>query len=146
MKLKFLILVVLFVFSLNINAQSDTWRTLGMVTFETEYDVNFGMETKIPTLSPMVEQMSGQEIEVEGYIIPLSGKVKQSHFMYSYLPPNMCFFCGKAGPESAMQVFMKDKKMVAYTDERILLKGRLVINTADLTIPMYSLENAEIIE
>jgi hypothetical protein len=146
MNLKFLSFVVLFALSINASAQSDTCRTLGMVTSETEYDVNFGMEIKTPTLSPMVEQMSGQEIEVEGYIIPLSGKVKQSHFMYSYLPPNMCFFCGKAGPESAMQVFMKDKKMLAYTDQRILLKGRLVINTADLTIPMYSLENAEIIE
>lgn len=146
MNWKNLSIIGLLFFSITMNAQSDTWRTLGMVTFETEYDVNFGMEIKTPTLSPMVEQMSGQEIEVEGYIIPLSGKIKQSHFMYSYLPPNMCFFCGKAGPESAMQVFMKDKKMLAYTDERIQLKGTLVINTADLTVPMYSLENAEIIE
>jgi len=89
--------------------------------------------------------MDGQEIEVDGYIIPLDGKVKQSHFVYSAFPANMCFFCGKAGPETAMEVFMKDNKKVAYSDLKIRLKGNLQINESDGSNLIYTLRDAVVL-
>ena len=92
----------------NFTQAKDLWLTLGMVTFESKYDPEFMIETKKPKLSFIVENLDGKEIEIEGYIIPLTGQVTQSHFMLSKYPQSTCFFCGKAGPETAMQVFMKN--------------------------------------
>ena len=87
---------------IGINAQSkDMWTTLGLVTFRTSYNPEYMMETKIPKISGAVEKIDGTIIEVEGYIIPLTGQISQSHFMLSKFPQSTCFFCGKAGPETA---------------------------------------------
>ncbi len=131
----------------NVHAQSkDIWMTLGMVTFTTTYNPDLLMETKVPKLSTAVEKIDGREIEIEGYIIPLTGQVTQSHFMLSKFPQSTCFFCGKAGPETAMQVFMRDNKKVKITERKVKVKGTLYINPKDASSLLYTLENAVITE
>ena len=122
------------------------WNTLSMVTFQREFDETFGIDIEKPILNPLVNAMAGKEIEVEGYIIPLTGKIEQSHFMLSRFPQNMCFFCGKAGPESAAQVFTKDGKKIPFTDKKIRVKGTLRINVTDITNLLYTIENGVIID
>ena len=58
----------------------------------------------------------------------------------------MCFFCGAAGPESAMQVFMKDNKKVNYSTEKIKLTGNLNIQKGDASGLIYTLNDADIIK
>lgn len=122
------------------------WNFLSMVTFQREFDEEFGIDVEKPIISPIVKALDGKEIEVEGYIIPLTGKIKQSHFMLSRYPQSMCFFCGKAGPESAAQVFTKDAKMVAFTEEKVRVKGILRINVSDVTSLLYTIEDGVLID
>lgn len=137
---------------LSLSAQSighqskDIWWTLGLVTYQTTYDPEFMIEIKKPKLSPVAEKLDGTDIEVDGYIIPLTGQISQSHFMLSKFPQNTCFFCGKAGPESAMQVFMKNNKKVKITERKVKVTGRLMINPKDASSLLYTLEDAEIYE
>ncbi len=123
----------------------DVWSTLAMVDKKKEFNVDYGYEIEKISVTPLVQALENTEIEVNGYIIPLSGKGKQSHFMLSSLPANMCFFCGKAGPETAMQVFMKGGKKVAYSDNKIKIKGRLIINPNSENEILYTLDQAEMI-
>lgn len=123
-----------------------SWNTLSMVTYQRTFDETFGMDVEKPMLNPLIKTLEGKEIEVEGYIIPLTGKVEQSHFMLSRYPQSMCFFCGKAGPESAAQVFTKDGKKIAFTDKKIKVKGTLRINVTDVTNLLYTLEDGIIID
>ena len=122
------------------------WNTLSMVTYERSFDETFGIDVEKPVLNPIIKNLEGKEIEVEGYIIPLTGKIKQSHFMLSRFPQSMCFFCGKAGPESAAQVFTKGGKKIAYTDKKIKVKGILRINVTDITNLLYTLEDGIILD
>lgn len=147
--------VLLFIcsFTLPALAQSEVmdkdqgaWNTLSMVTFERTFDPEFGIDIEKPNVSPLVTAMGGKEVILEGYIIPLTGKIKQSHFMLSKFPQNMCFFCGKAGPESAAQVFTKDAIKVAYTSEKIKVKGTLRINITDATNLLYTIEDGIVID
>lgn len=132
---------------IGINAQSkDMWTTLSLVTFRTTYNPEYMMETKIPKISGAVEKIDGTIIEVEGYIIPLTGQISQSHFMLSKFPQSTCFFCGKAGPETAMQVFMKNNQKVKITERKVKVKGTLLVNPKDASSLLYTLENAEIFE
>lgn len=125
---------------------TDPWTTLGMVTFDTKFDPDWGIDIQVPTFGPVIQAIEGQEIEVEGFIIPLTGKVEQSHFMLSRYPQSMCFFCGAAGPETAMQVFTAGQKLVPYTDEKIKVKGVLRVNDKDVNNPLYTLEDASVIK
>lgn len=134
---------VLFSFTLQ---SQDSWGILANVQIEKQFDPEFGIETMIPTISPITHQMNGKEIMLKGYIIPLTGKVEQSHFMFSKFPQNMCFFCGKAGPESAIQVFMLDSKKLAFTSDKITLKGILKIHQDNSSGLLYTMENGEILE
>lgn len=130
-----------------VQAQSnDVWITLGLVTFKTTYNPELLMETKVPKISSAVEKLDGKEIEIEGYIIPLTGQVTQSHFMLSKFPQSTCFFCGKAGPETAMQVFMRDNKKVKITERKVKVKGTLYVNPIDAFSLLYTLENAVLTE
>lgn len=137
-------LVVILLFLITPPTQNtNVWQTLSMVNVENNvFDPNLGYAQPKITISPIIKAMDGKEIEISGYIIPLSGKKAQPHFMLSRYPESMCFFCGAAGPESAMQVFMKDKKKVAYSKEKIKVKGTLRVNAVDAANLIYTLNNA----
>ena len=126
--------------------QTNVWNTLGMMKFERQYaegDIGSqaGSGGRFRTL---IENMDGDEIEVKGYVIPLSGKKAQSNFMFSAYPYNMCFFCGKAGPESVMEVFMKDNKTVNFSEKPIKIVGTFRFYPNDPNEIMYKLENARL--
>lgn len=122
------------------------WNTLSMVSFQRTFDEEFGIDVEKPIISPLIQLLDGKEIELEGYIIPLTGKIKQSHFMLSKFTQNMCFFCGKAGPETAAQVFTKDAKKIPYTDEKVRVKGILRVNVTDVTNLLYTIEDGVMVE
>ncbi len=126
-------------------AQKSSWATLSLVSTTTSFDAAYGIEVKKVKVSPAVKAMQGTELEVDGYIIPLTGKLAQNHFMLSKFSEKMCFFCGKAGPETAMQVFLAGGKKIPYTDEKIKVKGVLRINENDPSGLLYTLEAAQII-
>jgi hypothetical protein len=56
-------------------AQKSSWATLGLVSTTTSFDAAYGIEVKKVKVSPAVKAMQGTELEVDGYIIPLTGKL-----------------------------------------------------------------------
>ena len=144
--IKIIILISLIILVTDVFGQgSPMWQTLGMVDKESTYDESLGMSIDKITVGVMPKTYQGQEITIDGYIIPLTGKISQSHYMLSLYPANMCFFCGAAGPETAMQVFMANDKKVKYTDNKIKVKGVLRINEQNSNGLLYTLEEAVIL-
>lgn len=145
MKPKIFSLLTIFLLINTAKAQKSAWSTLGIVSVTSTYDPAYGIETKKVKVSSAVKLLEGKEIEIEGYFIPLTGKVAQNHFMLSKFNEKMCFFCGKAGPETAAQVILADKKTQAYSDEKIKVIGILRINENDPSGLLYTLEQARVI-
>lgn len=79
-------------------------------------------------------------MEVEGFIIPFDGMFKPEELILSSLPISECFFCGSGGPETVMEVAMKEK--LKYTDKRVKLRGKLQLNADDPNKLMYQLVDA----
>ncbi len=129
-----------------LQAQESTWRVLQTVDFEQVYSEEMGIHIDVPKFGPWITALEGQEIDVQGYIIPLKGKIEQSYFMFSALPYNMCFFCGKAGPETAMEVYMEEGDKLKYTEDKIWLRGILELNDNTVTSPIYTLRYAQVIK
>jgi len=144
------LLIFLFLFiNVPLQAQTDSkdlWGILAMVDKQSKFDDLLGMHVMTATPKPIVEPFNGKEITIKGHIIALAAKTELSHFMFSRYPQNMCFFCGAAGPESAMQVFMKDGKKIDYTSDKVIVKGTLNIQHGDPSGLIYTLLDAELIE
>lgn len=141
-----LLLSFLFTGLVTLQAQEkNIWSTLAMMKYERQYAESDGIGGSAGAkgrFRPLVEALDGKEVEVSGYIIPLSGKKAQSHFMFSAYPYNMCFFCGQAGPESVMEVIMESNAKVAYSDDPIVLKGIFRFRPTAGEDIMYHLEHA----
>lgn len=132
------------VFSIQgLHAQSEfsLWKTLSRITFKKQYDEMMGFKVDVPVFHKDILALSGKEVTVRGYIIPVEGYKSHKEFILSAFPYNMCFFCGGAGPETVMEVFAKDA--IKYTAEPVVLKGVLELNDSDINRLMYTLKEVE---
>jgi hypothetical protein len=126
-----------------LRGQKNSWGQLMLTETEKQFDPTLGMEIDIPNIHPAAKQLNGQKIQLEGFIIPLEGKKSQAHFMFSAFPINMCYFCGRAGPESVIEVFMKEGETMPFTDKKIWIQGTLRVNAQDPQSNIYTLHYAE---
>lgn len=117
------------------------WATLGHVTFNGGNDV-LTMNIAPPTYSKEILALEGKEIIIKGYIIPMD--FGDSYIVISSSPFATCFFCGGAGPETVMEVYLKAGKKPK--GEQITVKGRLKINRGEIEHLTYMLENAAVVE
>ncbi len=140
------IALFLFVFTVSItavSAQSKMWKTLAKITYKKEYDEMLGFKVDVPVFSDEIQELSGKEIEIKGYIIPVEGYKSHKEFIFSAFPYNMCFFCGGAGPETVMEIYAKEP--IKYTAEPVTLKGKLELNSTDINRLIYALNDATLI-
>lgn len=119
---------------------SEIWPKLYKTTFEKASDEQ-GMPFEKPVFSEDVKRLAGTTITLPGYIVPFASNAKKSsHLMLSSLPLNACFFCGVGGPETAVEVFLKDP--VSYTDQLVEVKGKLLLNSMSSSQLIFIVENA----
>ena len=119
----------------------NVWRDLSDVTYKIGQD-EFG-ELYIPVFSDKIKKLEGKVVEADGYIIPFEGMFKPEHIILSSLPLAECFFCGSGGPETVMEVMMKNP--IKYTSKRVKVKGTLTLNDKDPEKLMYILTNAQLL-
>ncbi|PRY87541.1 hypothetical protein [Mongoliibacter ruber] len=144
MLLKRTVLSTIFVLAIGISyAQSsnNVWRDLSEVTYKIGQD-EFG-ELYIPVFGDKIKNLEGKTVEADGYIIPFEGMFKPEHIILSSLPLAECFFCGSGGPETVMEVLMKNP--IKYTSKRVKVRGTLTLNDSDPEKLMYILKNAELL-
>ena len=145
MILRALFIISILFSGISIQAQSNenVWKTLSKITYKKQYDELMGFKIDIPVFSDPVKALSGQEIEIKGYIIPVEGYKSHKEFIFSAYPYNMCFFCGGAGPETVMEVLAKEP--IEYTAESVTLRGILGTNDDDINRLLYNLTEAELV-
>jgi hypothetical protein len=144
--LLFSLLAALFLSPVDSVAQNggNIWNTLAKITFKKEYDEMLGFKVDVPVFSDQVQAMSGEEIEIKGYVIPVEGYRSHTEFVFSAFPYNMCFFCGGAGPESVMEVYADEP--IKYSPEPITIKGTLELNATDVNRLIYALNGATLVK
>jgi hypothetical protein len=137
------LVLILFLVSFSVKAQQENvWKNLSNVTYEIGED-EFG-ELYLPVFGEKIQELEGKEITAGGYIIPFEGMFKPEHIILSSLPLAECFFCGSGGPETVMEVMLKEP--VKYTSKRVQVKGKLELNSKDPEKLMYILKEAILID
>jgi hypothetical protein len=122
-------------------AQKLGWEALTKVDWEKKYNQQYKQEFAYPKFAASVKGWEGKEIVIKGYLLPVD--VGGQYLVISRFPFESCFFCGGAGPESVMQVYMKNpfkirRKMVTF-------KGKLRLNDRNVDDLIYILDGAEMV-
>lgn len=145
MRIVRILLPLLLTAALGLSAQVDPiWEDLSDVRFTTKYNFDMGYDVEYPIFGAKAKAMHRQEVVIKGYMIALDGAKETKHFMLSAYPFQACFFCGKAGPESVMEIF--SRKEIEFEDKVITLKGKLFLNYDDINQMIYILQDAELID
>ncbi|MCS5491873.1 hypothetical protein [Algoriphagus limi] len=121
---------------------TNVWRSLAEVSYKISED-EFG-ELYVPVFSDKIQKLEGTVVEADGYIIPFEGMFKPEHIILSSLPLAECFFCGSGGPETVMEVMLRDP--IKYTSKRVRVRGKLTLNAKDPEKLMYILQDAELVQ
>jgi len=123
-----------------------SWKTLAQVTFEWAFSSELQAEVPMPTFSEAVQALEGKPVQIKGYVIPM-GEANAPYTILSANPYKQCFFCGGAGPETVMDVLLKDGENRHFSmDETTTFRGRLRLNSDDFDYLNYILEDAEVVE
>ena len=138
-----ILVLALTCFGLAVNAQEvivrgmDLWRILSDISYDIQKD-EFG-DLFVPIFGKDTKDIEGKYVEVEGFIIPFDGMFKPTQLILSSLPISECFFCGSGGPETVMEISMREK--IKYTTKRVKIRGKLKLNALNPDKLMYLLED-----
>lgn len=137
------LLTIIWLASHHLSAQNVLdWDVLADVTFEEKYDEDLPGYILFPTFGEVVESYENKVVSLEGYLINLD--LDYTVVILSLFPYSSCFFCGMAGPETIVEIQLKDPINHIKPDQRASIQGRLILNADDLDHFNYILQNAEI--
>ena len=111
-----------------------SWSLLSSVTTRVE------KARVVPVFPPSVRALHGRKVKVQGFMMPLEPGKPQAHFLLSAVPTT-CNFCVPAGAEGLIEVFAGTRP-VPYSEEAILLEGRLSVLDNDKYGLLYRLDAA----
>jgi hypothetical protein len=150
MKKHFILLFTAFIFigfltSFNLEEpQKVTWEMLRDVTFNKKWNKEEAMFILEPAFGEKVNKIKNKQILITGYMIPVD--IDANYYVLSANPYSSCFFCGQAGPESVMSIKFNKATKRFNTDDRVTLKGTLVLNKDDINELNYILNAAQVVE
>lgn len=132
-------LIFLCLLSFNCLGQKNiNWDLLSRVEYSREgWELNGYAR---PSFPPSLQQLEGKEVLISGYLVPIDPALNM--YALSRYPLATCFFCGKAGPETVMEIVFLDYPGRLVTDRYVILKGILRLNDSDSGRLYYRLENA----
>lgn len=121
-----------------------SWKDLDSLKIEYYYDADYGDYLGKPTFSNESLAWNGKNVIIEGYWIPVSEIGDSTVSVLSALPYAQCYFCSGAGIETVMQIKAEGHLKRMETDEKVVLKGKLLLNRDDPMELYYQLVMASL--
>lgn len=118
--------------------EDDLWKTLFKVKYG-NWRVQFA-----PEFPPEIKALDGKNVCIQGFLIPVEQKTKHSFFLLSAFPFDQCFYCGKAGPETVIEVTAS--RPLKHTEKPITITGKLRLNYDSPDHLFYLMSNAKLVE
>jgi hypothetical protein len=120
-----------------------SWKLLAKMDFYEKYNEEVEALIDYPIFHPDVKALEGRSVAIEGYVIPVEETGDETLLILSAFPYSQCFFCGQAGPESVMDIQLRQKpRKRLELDRQATFQGKLRLNDTDLYYLNYILEEA----
>ncbi|MEZ4883517.1 MAG: hypothetical protein R3E32_02180 [Chitinophagales bacterium] len=121
------------------------WLTLTDIKFEEKIAAQDSALYLYPTFGQIVKSLDGKKVSIKGFIIPVD--VETHYYVLSANPFSACFFCGKAGPESILELQLKANPSKAYElDAFRTFEGTFELNGTDVDHCNYILKKAVLVK
>lgn len=134
-------------YKFTINGIDLTWKMLGITKYTREFSQQLGGIVDIPTFPKTLEDLNGYDVTAKGYIIPLEEIGNDSLLILSKNPYTTCFFCGQAGPETVMEIRLKNQKKNDFKlDQQVRFVGKFKTNADDFDYLNFILDDAEVVK
>jgi len=114
--------------------RSEIWSKLhkaDIISGDAEFKTQF---------TPEILAMEEKRIKIKGYMYPKEAGKLHHRFYLSSMPLVSCYFCGKEGPQTVIEV--SSREAVPYSPEPITVEGTFVIKEDDPNFILYKLHNA----
>jgi len=121
-----------------------SWDQLKSLQFEESYDESTGGFYQKPKFGMAQKALEGKKVKITGYVLPMDAEL--NYYVVSAFPFASCFFCGGVGPESVMDLKLKDQSLKFKNDERVSFCGILRLNEGNVFELPYILNEAEVCE
>jgi len=119
------------------------WLALNDVKFEKVTNEAFATSYDVATFGEWVKSLDGEEVILSGYLIPMDAM--GTTYALSRNPNSSCFFCGGAGPETVLRLWLIGSAMKRYkTDEYLAFKGILRLSENNERSFIYELWEAQL--
>lgn len=133
--------------SLSWHANSDSpslgyWKMFAGISLERKYVEEADGHYRLPVFTPEIIEMEGKEIEISGYYLPYAKE--DSVIIISRYPNSSCFYCGQAGIESVAMVELVNVAPDFRTDQRLSVKGKLVLNNTNVNKLAFVVTGAKV--
>ena len=136
-----MIYIVTFFISNSIFSQVEIdWLKLRDVYYKSEYREGVYGYVQTPYFGKEVEALNNKEVKITGFMLTLSPD--EGIFVLSQNPYADCFFCGYGGPESAIELRLKEGYDDFLMDELVTVTGILRLNREDVSNGVYVMDNA----
>lgn len=124
--------------------QSVTWEELTDVEFEEKFDEVTEAYWLVPIFGDQIKKLERQQVFIEGFLIVLD--LESNIVVLSKYPYSSCFFCGMAGPESIVEIQLKEAPTDIKMDQKAVIQGELKLNSTEFNHFNYILKEAVIAE
>jgi len=121
-----------------------TWQNLEDVTITRDIDPDFGVEILYPVFGSDIQKFDNKEVYIQGFLVPI--EIEDGKYALSAFPFKSCYFCGKAGQETVIQLNLSSKRRYLgfKLDQTLTFKGTLKLNHTEVTDLIYILDDAEL--
>jgi hypothetical protein len=149
MKLKICVGIVFMLIAVSAGAQNRSYTGFPSLIWPKLYNIQFEKgkdklgEFDKPVFSAGAKALGGKRVSLPGYMVPFETGTRGTHFMFSSMPLNACFFCGVGGPETVIEVFARSP--VSFAEKPVEVSGVLKLNDTDPDQMIYVLEDAQIL-
>ncbi|MEM8582637.1 MAG: hypothetical protein AAGF87_00140 [Bacteroidota bacterium] len=116
------------------------WDFLTNIEYELKYFEELEMEIYVPVFTDEHKALDGQEVLIEGYVIPFD--LDGEFLSLSANPYASCFFCGQASPASVISLYLKSDRVRYSVDDFKKFRGTLHLNYDDPNEFYYILRDA----
>ncbi len=122
-----------------------SWAALARTTFRQTWVDTVAAYAAIPRFPAALKALEGQKVLMRGYVIPVEETGDYQVLVLSAFPYTQCFFCGQAGPESIMDIKLKNptKEKRYSRDQKTTFQGYLKLNDNNLNYFNFIIEEAE---
>ncbi len=149
MKTRIILLIAVFALTTGLRQQSDAERKMQESMPTASGDIwqklskaKIGLDEKkgvfTATMPPEVKKISGTQITVEGFMLPLESTLSHSHFLLSKRTPT-CPYCMPGGPTEVIDVYMQ--KPIDYSNGILFLTGTFKLVDDEKSGLYFRLEN-----